>query len=294
MSTETVTFEVDGVELVGDLHMPENTSAPVPAVAIIGPMTFERNQAPTRYAQALSQAGYAALAFDARYRGDSGGMPRQLENPFDKLEDMKAAVDFLRSRDDVDSDRVNILGICQGGSVALRAAQEHPNVHAVATITSQYRDLEGDKNWLGENYQHRVERGTEALKKYKETGEVDYVKAVDQTDMEVGMPGEFVWKWYQPWADRNEWANQYPVMSDKMLLDYSSIESAQKMDKPWLIIHGDNCFLPNAAKRHFEAIPEGVPKRLIWDDTPHLSYYDQDEPIRRASKEVSSWFKRSE
>lgn len=291
-NVETVEFTSAGERLVGDLHLPEATSGSHPAVTIIGPMTYERNQAPTQYARRLAELGYATLAYDSRYRGDSGGEPRQYENPFDKLEDMKASVDFLASRGDIDSDRISVLGICQGGSIALRAAQEHPRVRAVATLTSQYRDEQGDREWLQDAYEKRLMRGTEASRKYAEDGTVEAVKAVDRTDMDVGMPGDFVWVWYQPWADRGEWTNNYPLMSDKALLEYSSIEAAEKMDKPWLIIHGDNCFLPDAARRHFDAIPEGTPKRLVWDDTPHLDYYDQPESIAQASAEIDAWFSR--
>lgn len=287
---ETVTFQVDGIELVGDLHKPVGASEPLPAVAIIGPMTYERNQAPTQYAKRLAKLGYAALAYDSRYRGDSGGAPRQYENPFHKLEDMKAAVDFLRGREGIDAEQVNILGICQGGSVALRAAQEHAGVHAVATVTSQYRDQEGDHAWLGERYSDRLSKGQDALAKFGADGTVETVPAVDETDMDVGMPGEFVWEWYQPWADRGEWTNNYPRMSDAALLEYSSIEAAQKLDKPWLMIHGDNCFLPDAAKRHFAAVPEDTPKRMTWDETPHLDYYDQAPVLDRTSAEVHEWF----
>ena len=289
-TTESVTFEVDGIELVGDLHRPKGVDGPLPAVAIIGPMTYERNQAPTEYAKRLASLGHVALAYDSRYRGDSGGAPRQYENPFHKLEDMKAAIDFLRGRDDVE--KVNVLGICQGGSVALRAAQEHPHVNAVATVTSQYRDEEGDHVWLGETYETRLAKGNEALEKYEADGTVETVAAVDETDMDVGMPGDFVWEWYQPWADRGEWTNNYPRMSDAALLQYSSIEAASKLDKPWLMVHGDNCFLPDAAKRHFGAVPEATAKRMIWDETPHLDYYDQAPVIDRTAREVDEWFSR--
>ncbi|MCQ8186618.1 alpha/beta hydrolase [Parvularcula maris] len=293
IETSRVTFESGGLSFVGDLVSPAGETSKLPAVAIIGPMTFERNQAPSRYAQTLAENGFRALAFDPRYRGDSGGEPRAWENPVHKVEDLKEAVSFLANRDDVNADRVHVLGICQGGSEALRAAAEHPAARSLTTITSQYRDKEGDLAWLTEEgYEARLARGVEAFHKYRDTGEVDYVKAVDQTDMEVGMPGDFVWEWYQPWADRGEWENRYAVMSDKDLLEYESISAAQTIGKPWLMIHGDQCFLPDAAKRHFDAIPEGTPKRLVWDDTPHLAYYDQADAIARGTAETVAWFER--
>ncbi|MEL6686555.1 MAG: alpha/beta hydrolase [Pseudomonadota bacterium] len=293
MTTKRFEFDSAGETLVGDLHLPDNRQGPVPAVAILGPMTFERGQAPSEYARELAKHGFAALAFDPRYRGESGGAPRQWENPDHKVEDLKAAVEALAAQDNIDANRVHILGVCQGGSEALKAAQELPSVRGLATLTSQYRDVEGDIAWLTEEgYAARLKAGQAAKAKYEATGEIDYIKAVDQTDMNVAMPGEFVWEWYQPWADRGEWENRYAVMSDADLLPYESLSAAKSIETPWLMIHGDNCFLPDAAKRHFDAIPAGTPKRLIWDETPHLAYYDQPEAIARATQEMVDWFER--
>jgi hypothetical protein len=258
-------------------------SGRLPAVAIIGPMTYQKEQAPTQYAYRLAGQGYIALAYDSRYRGESGGAPRCWENPSHKLDDMKSALAYLASRDDVDPDQLFILGICQGSSIAFRAAAETPGVRALATIAGQYRDHEGDIAWLTEDgFAARMAQGRAAKQKYESSGEIDYVKAVDQTDLNVGMPGDFVWIWYQPWADRGIWENRYAVMSDADLLEYESISAARTLQAPWLMIHGDNCFLPAAARRHMDAVPASTPTRTIWDDTPHLSYYDQPEVIDRA------------
>lgn len=275
-----------GVSLVGDLYAPP-TSGRMPAVAIIGPMTYQKEQAPTQYARRLAEQRYIALAYDSRYRGESGGAPRCWENPRHKLEDMKSALSYLASRDDVDPDQLYILGICQGSSVAFRAAAETPGVRALATIAGQYRDREGDLAWLTEEgFAARIAQGQASKRRYESSGEVDYVKAVDQTDLNVGMPGDFVWVWYQPWAHCGMWENRYAVMSDADLLEYESISAARALRAPWLMSHGDNCILPAAARRHMDAVPITTPTRTISDDTPHLSYYDQPEVIDRAIKAV--------
>jgi uncharacterized protein len=290
---EKVRFTVDGIDLVGDLYKSQGGAARRPAVAIIGPMTYQKEQAPTQYAKRLAEQGYVALAYDSRYRGESGGAPRAWENPAHKVDDLKAAVAYLKARDDVDETRVFILAICQGSSEAFRAAAElGDEVRGLATIAGHYRDPEGDIEWLTEDgYAARKTQGEAAKAKFEATGEVDYVKAVDQTDMNVGMPGAFVWVWYQPWADRDQWENRYAVMSDADLLGYDSISAANKLTAPWLIIHGDNCFLPGAARRHMAAVPETTRTKTIWDETPHLAYYDQADAIERAIVEVVAWFR---
>ena len=287
---EKVTFTVADTPLVGHLYAPASNT-PGPAVAIIGPMTYHKEQAPTEYAKRLADMGFVTLAYDSRYRGESGGEPRAWENPFHKVEDLKAAVAYLKRRADVDAGKVSILAVCQGSSIAFRAAAELDGVHALATIAGHYRDHQGDIEWLTEEgYAARKAQGEAAKAKFEATGEVDYIKGVDQTDMNVGMPGEFVWVWYQPWADRGQWENRYAVMSDADLLGYDSIGAARTLTAPWLMIHGDSCFLPGAARRHMQEVPANTRTKTIWDDTPHLAYYDQPEAIDRATREVAAWF----
>lgn len=289
---EKATFTVDATPLVGNVYTTVQTGKR-PAVAIVGPMTYQKEQAPTEYAKRLAEMGFVTLAYDSRYRGESGGEPRAWENPLHKVEDLKAAVAYLKSRDDVDPDQVSILAICQGSSIAFRAAAELDNVHALATIAGHYRDHEGDIEWLTEDgYAARMAQGQAAKDLFESTGEVQYIKGVDETDMNVGMPGDFVWEWYQPWADRGQWDNRYAVMSDADLLSYDSIGAAKTLTAPWLMIHGDYNFLPNAARRHMAAVPSETKTKTIWDDTPHLAYYDRPEAIDRATREVAEWFGR--
>lgn len=293
LAMEKVTFTIDATPLVGNVYATSRTGKR-PAVAIIGPMTYQKEQAPTEYAKRLAALGFVTLAYDSRYRGESGGEPRAWENPFHKVEDLKAAVAYLKSREDVDTDQVSILAICQGSSIAFRAAAELNGVHALATIAGHYRDHEGDIEWLTEEgYAARLAQGQAAKEVFETTGEVQYIKGVDQTDMNVGMPGDFVWEWYQPWADRGQWENRYAVMSDADLLSYDSIGAAKALTAPWLMIHGDYNFLPNAARRHMAAVPSTTKTKTIWDDTPHLAYYDQPDAIDRATHEVAEWFRKA-
>lgn len=286
-----VKFNVSGSDVVGDLYKTTEASK-APAVAIVGPMTFEKSQAPTSYAKKFAELGFMSIAFDPRYRGESDGKPRAWENPLHKVEDLKAAVSFLQSLPDVADDEVSIFAICQGASIAVGAAAEIPALRALATVSGQYRDSKGDLEWLGqEGLEARKAQGEASKAKYLDSGEVDYVNAVDQTDTNVGMPGEFVWSWYQPWADRGLWENKYAVMSDADLLAYESITAASKITTPWLMVHGENCFLPKAALRHFEATPATTNTKLIWDSTPHFAYYDHVPSIHRAATQAADWFR---
>ncbi|MCL9999962.1 MAG: hypothetical protein NBV68_11320, partial [Erythrobacter sp.] len=160
------------------------------------------------------------------------------------------------------------------------------------TVAGHYRDKQGDIAWLTEDgYAARLAQGQAAKAKYEATGEIIYIPGVDETDMNVGMPGKFVWDWYHVWAEKGLWDNRYAVMSDADLLAYESITAAAKQTKPYLMIHSDASFLPDAAKRHFDAMPSTL-KNLIWEgDTPHLSYYDQPEILDRTVAHITGWMK---
>lgn len=288
---QKVSFKSGGETLVGDLYGPTDGSQ-VPAVVLLGPETFQKEQAPTEYARRLGERGFLALAFDPRYRGESGGKPRCWENPMAKVEDVIAAVGFLSGLSAVDPDRIVALAICQGSSEMLRAAADDTRIRILATVAGHYRDHEGDLTWLTEDgYARRRANGERAKRRYEETGEVEYVAGVDETDLDVGMPGKFVWDWYQPWADRGAWDNRYVVMSDADLLGYESISAAQRLTKPWLMVHSDQCFLPDAARRHFEAAPSQA-KQVSWEgSTPHLHYYDHPEVIDPTIERVVGFFR---
>jgi uncharacterized protein len=290
---ERVTFTSGGQTLVGRLYPAAFGSGPAPAVAIVGPETFVKEQAPLPYARRLARNGYTALIFDPRYRGESGGEPRCLEDPVAKVEDLRAAVAFLAARPDVDTGRLAVLGICMGGNSAVHAAADDPLIRAVAAVTPHFRNAEADALWLGGEaaVAARLARGAEAKAKYEANGEVEYVPGVDSVRLDVGMPGLLPWSWYQAQADRGIWDNQYAVMSDAALLSYESLSAAARLTKPFLVIHGDNCALPDQAKRHFAVVPTHD-KLHLRPDTPHLAFYDNPAAIDPAATSITDWFAR--
>jgi uncharacterized protein len=289
-----VTFDSHGETIVGRLFPAAFGGGPTPGVAIMGPECFQKEQAPAQYAPRLAQLGYTALIFDPRYRGESGGEPRCYENPTAKREDLHAALAYLSGLSEVDADRLAVLGLCFGGSYTLRVAADDPLVGAVATVTGHYRDHAADVQWLGSEatIAERLARGRAALEKYEATGEVDYVPAVDFSRTDVGMPGELVWSWYQLWADRGLWENRHAVMSEAAVLSYESLSAAARLTKPLLMIHSDQCAVPETARRHFAVVPT-PDKQLLWErQTRHLQFYDDPAVIERAVWNVADWFSR--
>lgn len=128
-----------GIELAADLYKPKNAAGKLAAVAVSGPFGAVKEQSSGLYAQELAARGFLTVAFDPSYTGESGGTPRYVASPDINTEDFSAAVDFLSVRDDVDPERIGILGICGWGGMALNAAAIDTRIKA--TITSTMYDM---------------------------------------------------------------------------------------------------------------------------------------------------------
>ena len=128
-----------GIQLAGDLYLPKAASGKLAAVAVAGPFGAVKEQCAGLYAEELASRGFAALAFDPSFIGESGGEVRNVASPDINTEDFSAAVDYLSTRDFVDPDKVGILGICGWGGMALNAAAMDTRIKA--TVTSTMYDM---------------------------------------------------------------------------------------------------------------------------------------------------------
>lgn len=126
-----------GITLAGDLYLPKDVPAGtrLAAIATSGPYGAVKEQVSGRYAQAMAERGFAALAFDPSYSGESGGEPRQTVSYEAYVDDYSAAVDFLGTRGFVDREKIGVIGICGGGGFAVSAASIDPRIKALATVS---------------------------------------------------------------------------------------------------------------------------------------------------------------
>lgn len=138
---EKITFKNRyGITLVADLYLPAKQGAEkFAAIAVSGPFGAVKEQTSGLYAQAMAERGFLSIAFDPSYTGESGGEPRYVASPDINTEDFSAAVDYLSTRDDVDPERIGIIGICGWGGMALNAAAMDTRIKA--TVTSTMYDM---------------------------------------------------------------------------------------------------------------------------------------------------------
>ena len=128
-----------GITLAADLYKPKNVSGKYPAIAVSGPFGAVKEQCSGLYAQTMAEKGYLTIAFDPSFTGESGGYPRFMASPDINTEDFMAAVDFLSVREDVDPDKIGIIGICGWGGMALNAAALDTRIKA--TVASTMYDM---------------------------------------------------------------------------------------------------------------------------------------------------------
>ena len=124
-----------GITLAADLYAPKNAGGRLPAIAVSGPFGAVKEQSSGLYAQKMAECGYLTIVFDPSFTGESGGQPRCVASPDINTEDFCAAVDFLSVQENVDPERIGIIGICGWGGMAVNAAAQDTRIKATAAMT---------------------------------------------------------------------------------------------------------------------------------------------------------------
>lgn len=284
---ERVQFASGGETLIGNLYLPRG-AGPFPAAALLGPVAFVKEQAPTQYASRLAAAGVVALVFDPRNHGESGGTPRRHEDGAAKAADLRAALGFLRARPEVDQARLNILGICQGVNWSVQAAIDSPEVARVALVAGHYLTPATALMYLGtpEQVARRLARSAAAAERFRRDGTLDYIPIVqaraDTPDPDALLTALPIQQFYIRWADRGpfraylgQWENRITAMSEAGIWGHDITPVMPGLRQPLLMVHADRAASGPAIPRGlFDAVP-GERKRLVMlDGRNQLQFYE--------------------
>jgi hypothetical protein len=286
ITTERIGFTSEGIALVGELRLPTADHL-VPAVAVTGPFTGVRDQVAGLYAGRLARAGLATLSVDHRGFGESGGR-RGHEDSQGKLADLRAAIGVLRSRAEVDPDRVGLVGVCLGGGYAVRAAAEDPRVKAVAGIAGGYNSPARFAEQMGVAAYRSVLASF--LDRYDE-----YLPAVAAAGGEAAMPGDEPYAYYgSPRSASPHWENRVTRGSLHSLLTFDALGAASRLaETPLLVVHGRTdayCSPELASELHQTA---AGPKEMVWlDCTQHIDLYDVEPYVTQAVEATAGFLHR--
>ena len=295
-----VSFPSSGETIVGRLLTPASPG-PHPAVAIMGPVAFVKEQSPVQYATRLAARGLAVLIFDPRYHGESSGNPRRLESGKAKIEDYRTALDFLSAQEGIDKSRLHLLGICQGVNWAIEASVRDKRVASLGVVAGHYLTPATAKMYLGDEatVAARLARAAKAAAKFKETGEADYIPIVGSEA--ALLKAKAIADWYLPWDSgapwltfRGGWENRITAMSEADIWGWRIDETAPHLKLPVLMIHGDRAASgKDIPRRIFEAIASKQ-KTLHWiDGTNQLQFYEDPLTIDAAVNALAPHFLQS-
>jgi hypothetical protein len=288
MRQERIEFDSHGESLARLIHLPEGRPSAV--VVTTGPLTSVKEQAAGAYARALAERGYAALAFDHRYFGESGGRPRQFESPAVKVEDIRAAVAALADDDRTRGLPLMAVGVCAGGGYMARAVAEEPALRAFAGVVGVYSDAARTRAWLGDAYESMVRRAVAAEQRFEETGEAETIPAVAAEGGDVAMPLREAYEFYgtRRGAVPN-YANGFAVQSHAYTLPFDAQGAAERIRVPTLVVHAENALSPDLAHEFFAGL--AVPKTELWlESQGQIDFYDDPALIGPSADAIARCF----
>ncbi len=286
MIMNKVTFQSEGITLVGNLFLPENYEPgdKLRAIIVGGSWITVKEQMAGLYASLLAEQGFVTLAFDFRYFGESGGEPRQLESGTAKTQDFKNAMTFLQSLPMIDPERIGGLAVCASAGYLARAVAEDDRFRAFVTVAGWFQHPKTTPMFYGgrEGVSHRLDLAAAAIAKFQKSGQMDYVPAYDPKDPNAAMFFELDY-YANPWRGAiPQWKNQFAVASWSEWLQLNAIDGiAERITVPALFIHSDNSALPDNVRR-FYSMAKG-PKELHWSSQgTQTDYYDQEPYVSKS------------
>jgi uncharacterized protein len=286
------TFVTAGETSVGYLFLPEE-GTPAGVVVAVGPLTSVKEQAAGTYAEAMAQRGYAALAFDYRYFGESDGRPRQFENPDANMEDISNAATALLAEDRLTNLPLFGLGVCFGAGPMVRAVAKDPRFRAFAGVAGVYTDQAKTKAMMGDAYQAAIDRGRAAERKWRETGETETIPAVATDGGDVAMPLREAYEFYgTPRGQVPNYVNGYAVQSSAYTAPFDARGAADVINVPSLIVHSEKALTPDLAHAFYAAVKS--PKQELWlQSQGQIDFYDDPKLIAPAADAVAAFLRSS-
>jgi fermentation-respiration switch protein FrsA (DUF1100 family) len=280
-------FQSEGYTLIGDLFLPP--AHPVGVVIAVGPLTSVKEQAAGTYARAMAERGYAGLAFDYRYFGESEGTPRQFENPTANIADIRSAASALLGDARFTDLPVFGLGVCFGAGPMVRAVADDERFAAFAGVAGVYADLEQTKASMGAAYDAAIDRGRAAERKWRETGEAETIPAVAPDGGDVAMPLREAYEFYgTPRGQAPNYVNGYAVQSFAYSLQFDARGAADDIRVPVLVVHSENALAPELARAFYAAVR--APKQELWlSSEGQIDFYDDLKLIGPAADAVADF-----
>lgn len=278
-----------GIELVGDLYIPKNIKGKkMSAVAVSGPFGAVKEQSSGLYAQELASRGFIALAFDPSFTGESAGEPRHVASPDINTEDFSAAVDYLTTLDNVDADKIGILGICGFGGMGLNAAAMDTRIKA--TVTSTMYDMtrvnaNGYFDSMNENDRYALRQ--ELNKQRTEDARSGKIAVADGLPEKInGGEPQFVKDYFDYYKTPRGYHKRainsntgWNKTSSLSFMTMPILQYSPEIRNAVLMIHGEKAHSRYFSEDAFKKLKGKNKELLIIPDANHVDLYDNMEKI---------------
>nr|WP_084276375.1 alpha/beta hydrolase [Erwinia mallotivora] len=295
-----VTYLLHGIKIAANVYTPANydPAKKYPAVAIAHPNGGVKEQTAGLYAQRLAAAGYITIAADASYQGASGGEPRNVDKPANRIEDIHGMADYLAQYPGVDSSRLGLLGICGGGGYSLFAAETDKRFKAVATL-SMFNSGRVRRNGFEDSQiatiQQRLKQASDARAQEAAGGEVAYIGNVRLTDQQIAaLPFEMYREGYEYYSKTNAHPGSDPKYTTSSLLDLMSWDATTNLEllnQPLLMMAGSKADSLYMTQDAFKKAVNAKDKELfLIPGATHIQTYWKQPYVDQAVDKLTQFY----
>ena len=278
-----------GIMLAADMYIPQNTSGKLPAIAISGPFGAVKEQSSGLYAQKMAEYGFLTIAFDPSFTGESGGSPRYVASPDINTEDFCAAVDFLSIQENIDPERIGIIGICGWGGMAINAAAQDTRIKATAAMT-MYDMTRVNANGYFDNentpearFAKKLAMNTQRTEDYKNGS---YALAGGVIDPLSDNAPQFVKDYYAYYKTERGYHprslnsnNGWNVTSPLSFMNMPILQYAAEIRSAVLLVHGEKAHSRYFSEGAYEKMTGDNKELLIIPGASHVDLYDNLDVI---------------
>lgn len=295
-----VSYKIKDVNIVANVYTPANfdTAKKYPTIVIAHPNGGVKEQVSGLYAQRLANQGYITITADAAYQGGSGGTPRNVDKPTNRIEDIHAMADFISQYQGVDVSKLGLLGICGGGGYALTAAQSDKRFKAIATVSMFNSGIvrrNGFMNSQVATIQERLQQASEARALEAAGKEIRYTANVVITDeMADKMPFDLYREGHYYYNRTHAHPNSTFKYTMSSLMDLMTFDASTNMDlinQPLLMIAGSKADSFYMTEDAFKKATNAKNKELFQiNGATHIQTYWKPEYVSQAVNKLKDFY----
>lgn len=305
-----VRYQLNSIDIAANVYTPagydlanynsanQHLQKKYPAIVIAHPNGGVKEQVAGLYAQHLAELGYIAITADAAYQGASGGLPRSMDKPAHRIEDIHGMADFIAQFAGVDIDHIGLLGICGGGGYALKAAQTDKRFVAVATLSLFNSGLVRRNGYMDsaiDTIPQRLQSASKARAEEATTGQIRYIGDAKLTDAQIAaLPFELYRQGFDYYWKTHAHPNstfRYTESSLLSLMNFDAVSNMELIEQPLLLIAGSKADSLYMTEEAFQLASKAASKQLyLIEGATHIETYWQPEYVNQAVSQLAKFF----